>query len=216
MIDFFLHIDQSLDTILSTYKAWTYLILFGVIFAETGLVIAPFLPGDSLLFAAGMFSHRAEDGLNPIFLFFVLVSAAVLGDSTNYFIGKFLGPKLFKNGKARFFKKENLDRTHEFFEKYGAKTVIFARFVPIVRTFAPFVAGLGAMPYRKFIGYSVFGSILWVGICVFAGYFFGQVPAVRDNFTLAILSIIAVSVIPAAIEILRRRAKKPRPATESD
>ncbi|MGI8924681.1 MAG: DedA family protein [Fimbriimonadales bacterium] len=216
MIDFFLHIDQSLDTILSTYKAWTYLILFGVIFAETGLVIAPFLPGDSLLFAAGMFSHRAEDGLNPFILFFVLVAAAVLGDSTNYFIGKFLGPKLFKNGKARFFKKENLDRTHEFFEKYGANTVIFARFVPIVRTFAPFVAGLGAMPYRKFIGYSVFGSILWVGICVFAGYFFGQIPAVRDNFTLAILSIIAVSVIPAAIELLRRRVKKPRPATESD
>ncbi|HET6644771.1 MAG TPA: DedA family protein [Fimbriimonadales bacterium] len=216
MIDFFLHLDQSLDSVIQTYQGWTYLILFGVIFAETGLVIAPFLPGDSLLFAAGMFSHRTEGGLNPLILFVVLAAGAVLGDSTNYFIGKYLGPRLFRNEKSRFLKRENLAKTHAFFEKYGSNAIIFGRFVPIVRTFTPFVAGLGAMTYRRFIVYSLVGSSLWVGVCVAAGYLFGQIRIVRENFSVAILAIVLVTIIPAAIEILRHRRKARRVAEETD
>jgi membrane-associated protein len=209
MIDFFLHLDQHLRQVVMDYGAWTYPILFAIIFAETGLVLFPFLPGDSLLFGAGVISQQ-NVGLNVGLLFIVLTSAAIIGDSTNYFIGKVFGRRLFKNPNSKIFKKENLDKTHAFYEKYGANTVIFARFVPIIRTFAPFVAGLGAMEYRKFVLYSVTGSILWVGICLFAGYFFGQIPWVRDNFTVAILVIILATVIPAALEIWRhkRKAKK--------
>jgi membrane-associated protein len=206
MIDFFLHLDQHLRELVTQYGTWTYPILFGIIFAETGLVLFPFLPGDSLLFGAGVISQQ-NVGLNVGLLFLVLTSAAIIGDSTNYFIGKHFGRRLFKNPKSKIFKQENLDKTHAFYEKYGANTVIFARFVPIIRTFAPFVAGLGAMEYRKFVLYSVTGSILWVGICLFAGYFFGQIPWVRDNFTVAILVIIAATVIPAALEIWRHRRK---------
>ncbi len=215
MIDFFLHLDQHLRELVTTYDSWTYLILFGIIFAETGLVIFPFLPGDSLLFGAGVISQQ-NVGLNVGVLFVVLTSAAIIGDSTNYVIGKYFGRRLFQNPKSKIFKRENLDKTHEFYEKYGANTVIFARFVPIIRTFAPFVAGLGAMEYRKFIFYSVLGSNLWVGICLFAGYFFGQIPWVRDNFTVAILVIVAATVVPAALEIWRHRRKAKRASTEAE
>lgn len=215
MIDFFLHLDQHLRELVTTYDSWTYLILFGIIFAETGLVIFPFLPGDSLLFGAGVISQQ-NVGLNVGVLFVVLTSAAIIGDSTNYVIGKYFGRRLFQNPKSKIFKRENLDKTHEFYEKYGANTVIFARFVPIIRTFAPFVAGLGAMEYRKFIFYSVLGSNLWVGVCLFAGYFFGQIPWVRDNFTVAILVIVAATVVPAALEIWRHRRKAKRASTEAE
>jgi len=215
MIDFFLHLDQHLRELVTTYDSWTYLILFGIIFAETGLVIFPFLPGDSLLFGAGVISQQ-DVGLNVGLLFIVFTSAAIIGDTTNYVIGKYFGRRLFMNPRSRIFKRENLDKTHEFYEKYGANTVIFARFVPIIRTFAPFVAGLGAMEYRKFILYSVFGSILWVGICLFAGYFFGQIPWVRDNFTVAILVIVAATVVPAALEIWRHRRKAKSAGTEAE
>lgn len=206
MIDFFLHLDEHLRVLVTDYGTWTYLILFLIVFAETGLVLFPFLPGDSLLFGAGVLSHQ-DVGLNVGLLFVVFTSAAIIGDSTNYFIGKFLGRRMFRNPKSKIFRQQNLDRTHAFFEKYGANTVIFARFVPIIRTFAPFVAGLGAMEYRKFLAYSVFGSFLWVGVCLFAGYFFGQIPWVRDNFTVAILVIVAATVVPAVLEIWRHRRK---------
>ena len=212
MIDFFLHLDQHLREIVTNYGTWTYLILFAIVFAETGLVLFPFLPGDSLLFGAGVLSQQ-DVGLNVGLLFGVFTSAAILGDSTNYIIGKYFGRRLFRNPKSKVFKHENLDKTHEFFEKYGANTIIFARFVPIIRTFAPFVAGLGAMEYRKFILYSVSGSILWVGVCLYAGYFFGQIPWVRDNFTVAVLIIVVATVIPAAIEIIRHRLKSKKRAS---
>jgi membrane-associated protein len=212
MIDFFLHLDQHLREIVTNYGTWTYLILFAIVFAETGLVLFPFLPGDSLLFGAGVLSQQ-DVGLNVGLLFVVFTSAAIIGDSTNYVIGKYFGRRLFKNPNSRIFKHENLDKTHEFFEKYGANTVIFARFVPIIRTFAPFVAGLGAMEYRKFILYSIAGSVLWVGVCLFAGYFFGQIPWVRDNFTVAVLIIVVATVIPAAFEIIRHRLKAHRKAS---
>lgn len=215
MIDFFLHLDQHLRELVTTYDSWTYLILFGIVFAETGLVIFPFLPGDSLLFGAGVISQQ-DVGLNVGLLFVVFTSAAIIGDSTNYVIGKYFGRRLFENPKSKIFKHENLDKTHAFYEKYGANTVIFARFVPIIRTFAPFVAGLGAMEYRKFVLYSVTGSILWVGVCVFAGYFFGQIPIVRDNFTVAILVIVAATVVPAALEIWRHKRKAKAANQESE
>jgi membrane-associated protein len=212
MLEFFLHLDQHLREIVLQYGTWTYLILFAIIFAETGLVIFPFLPGDSLLFGAGVISQQ-DIGLDVKLLFLVFTSASILGDSTNYVIGKYFGRRLFKNPKSKIFKQQNLDRTHAFFEKYGANTIIFARFVPIVRTFAPFVAGLGAMEYRKFVLYSVAGSFLWVGVCLFAGFFFGQIPIVRDNFAIAILVIVAATVIPAALEIWRHRRKAKKQAT---
>ena len=212
MIDFFLHLDQHLRGIVMEYGTWTYLILFAIVFAETGLVIFPFLPGDSLLFGAGVISHQ-NVGLDVGILFAVFTSAAIIGDSTNYVIGKYFGRRLFKNPRSKIFKHENLDKTHAFFEKYGANTIIFARFVPIIRTFAPFVAGLGTMEYKKFVLYSVGGSILWVGVCLFAGYFFGQIPWVRDNFTVAILVIVAATVVPAALEIWRHRRKAKKQST---
>jgi membrane-associated protein len=215
MIDFFLHLDQHLRELVLDYHSWTYLILFGIVFAETGLVIFPFLPGDSLLFGAGVISQQ-DVGLNVGLLFLVFTSAAIIGDSTNYVIGKYFGRRLFQNPKSKIFKRENLDKTHSFYEKYGANTVIFARFVPIIRTFAPFVAGLGAMEYRKFLLYSILGSILWVGICLFAGYFFGQIPWVRDNFTVAILVIVAATVVPAALEIWRHKRKAKAASSQTE
>jgi membrane-associated protein len=214
LLDFFLHLDVHLKELMGNYQAWTYAILFLVVFCETGLVIAPFLPGDSLLFACGIFSQPTpgQFSFNPWLIGVTLASAAILGDSTNYFIGRFLGPRMFHNPKSRIFKRENLEKTHEFFERYGAKTVIFARFVPIIRTFAPFVAGIGTMPYPRFLLYSVAGSLLWVGVCVTAGYFFGSIPAVRSNFSIAMASVILITVIPAVIEILRQRRKRGRKA----
>lgn len=216
VLDFFTHLDDHLADVISNYGTWTYLILFLIIFAETGLVFAPFLPGDSLLFVAGLLSHEHHGALNPIALFFVLTSAAIIGDSTNYFIGRTLGPRMFRKENARFFKRSHLDRTHAFFEKYGAKTVILARFVPIVRTFAPFVAGLGAMTYKRFLFYSILGSYLWVGVCAGAGYFFGGIPAVQDNFGLAILALVFLSILPAVFEVAKHKlsSKKAAPKTE--
>lgn len=203
-IDFFLHLDKYLNVIIDDYGTWTYLILFTIIFLETGVVITPFLPGDSLLFAAGTFA--ALGSLNPIWLFVLLTTAAILGDTVNYWIGNYIGPRAF-SGEIRFLKKEYLDRTHEFYERHGGKTIILARFVPIIRTFAPFVAGVGAMTYSRFVMFNVVGGIVWVGIFTFAGFFFGNIPAVKENFTLVILVIIFLSVLPPIIEVLKERRR---------
>lgn len=209
-VDFFLHLDTHLAQVIQAYGTWTYALLFLIVFLETGLVVTPFLPGDSLLFAAGSFA--ALGALDASVLFVLLSVAAVLGDTVNYAIGKYLGPKVFHFPKSRFFNPEHLRRTHDFYEKYGAKTIVIARFVPIVRTFAPFVAGIGKMSYPKFLAYNVAGGVLWVAVCVFAGYFFGNLPFVKKNFTLVILAIIFVSVLPAVVEILRHRNASRRSA----
>jgi len=203
VIDLFLHLDTHLQTVIQSYGTWTYVILFLIIFCETGLVVTPILPGDSLLFAAGAFA--ATGSLDLAWLLILLTVAAVLGDAVNYAIGHFMGPKVFSQPDSRFLKREYLDRTHQFYEKYGGKTIIIARFVPIVRTFAPFVAGVGSMTYAKFASYNVVGGLLWVGVCVLAGYAFGNIPVVQENFTLVILGIIFVSILPGIIEFLRQR-----------
>jgi len=207
VIDFIVHLDTHLSDLIQTYGLWTYLILFVVIFCETGLVVTPFLPGDSLIFAAGTFAARGD--LKVGWLFLVLAAAAVLGDTVNYWIGKIIGPKIFHKEKTRFFKKEYLDRTHEFYEKYGAETIIIARFVPIIRTFAPFVAGIGRMSYLKFISYNVIGGVGWVAIFTFGGYFFGNIPFVKNNFSIVIIAIILISLVPAVLEFLKHRKKRP-------
>lgn len=200
LIDLFLHLDTHLSAIISQYGAWTYGLLFVVIFIETGLVVTPFLPGDSLLFAAGTFA--ALGSLNVWFLFLLLAAAAVLGDTVNYWIGHFLGDRAYH---IKWIKKEYLDRTHAFFEKHGGKTIFLARFVPIVRTFAPFVAGIGRMSYSYFFSYNVFGGIVWVALMTFTGYFFGNIPFIRDHFSLAIIVIILISLVPMGVEALRTR-----------
>ena len=202
-IDLFLHLDKHLAQVVTSYGGHTYALLFAVVFLETGLVVTPLLPGDSLLFAAGAFA--AVGSLKVGLLFALLSLAAILGDTLNYAIGAYLGPKVFHFPKSRFFNPEHLRRTHAFYEKYGGKTIIIARFVPIVRTFAPFVAGIGAMSYLRFLAYNVVGGVLWVAVCVFSGYFFGNQPIVKNNFSLVILAIIAISVLPAAFEYLRHR-----------
>ena len=206
IIDLFLHLDQHLNRIISDYGVWTHLILFLIVFAETGLVVTPFLPGDSLLFAAGTFA--ALGSLDLWLLVVLLIGAAILGDTVNYWVGAWIGPRAF-SGNVRFLRKDYLDRTHAFYEKHGGKTIILARFVPIIRTFAPFVAGVGAMSYPKFITYNVVGAVLWVGLFVPAGYFFGNIPTVRENFTLVILAIVALSVLPIAMEAIRARRSRP-------
>ncbi len=202
LIDLFLHLDKHLNSIIQTYGVWTYGLLFLVVFLETGVVVTPFLPGDSLLFAAGTFA--ALGSLRVELLFILLTTAAIIGDTVNYWIGHYIGPRAF-SGDIRYLKKEYLDRTHEFYEKHGGKTIILARFVPIIRTFAPFVAGVGAMTYGRFVTYNVVGGIVWVAIFTFGGYFFGNLPAVQENFTLVILAIIILSVLPAVYEVLKER-----------
>lgn len=204
LIDFVLHLDEHLSIIIQNFGVWTYLLLFLIIFLETGVVITPFLPGDSLLFAAGAFA--ALGALNIWVLFALLSLAAILGDTVNYWIGHYIGPRAF-SGNTRFLKREYLDRTHAFYEKHGGKTIILARFIPIIRTFAPFVAGIGAMTYDKFIVYNVTGAIVWVGLFLFGGYFFGNLPFVKDNFTIVILAIIGISVLPGVVEYLRERSR---------
>ncbi|MDR2018913.1 MAG: DedA family protein [Syntrophobacterales bacterium] len=204
-IDFFMHIDVHLNAIIAAYGIWTYLILFFVIFCETGLVVTPLLPGDSLLFAAGSFA--AKGALDMAWLLIILSVAAILGDTVNYWIGCILGPKVFSKEKIRFLNREHLDRTHQFYERYGGKTIVIARFVPIIRTFAPFVAGIGSMTYMRFIGYNVFGGALWIAVCVFAGFFFGNLPVVKENFSLVILAIIFISILPGIIEFARQKFK---------
>lgn len=201
--DLFLHLDKYLGLVIQNYGNWTYLILFLIIFCETGLVVTPLLPGDSLLFAIGTFCAL---GYLDIWKTLALLSvAAVLGDTVNYAIGHYIGPKVFHYKDSRIFKKEYLQKTHEFYEKYGGKTIIIARFVPIVRTFAPFVAGVGAMSYGKFLLYNVGGGLLWVFSLTLTGYYFGNIPVVKENFTLVILVIIIISVMPGVIEYLRHR-----------
>ena len=206
IIDMLLHIDKYLNSVIQQFGPWTYLILFAIIFAETGLVITPFLPGDSLLFAIGAIS--ATGSLKISWVFFILTAAAIIGDSVNYAIGKIFGEELVRIANSRILKKEYLDKTHRFFEKYGGKTIIIARFVPIVRTFAPFVAGLGKMSYLRFFTYNVVGGILWVSILVFCGYFFGNMPVVKENFSLVIFAIIIISILPGIIEFLRHKMRK--------
>jgi membrane-associated protein len=206
IVDLFLHLDQHLSQLISQYGTWTHLILFLIVFCETGLVITPFLPGDSLLFAAGTFA--ALGALDVRLVLLMLIVAAIAGDTLNYWVGAFIGPRAFR-GDIRFLRKDYLDRTHAFYEKHGGKTIILARFIPIIRTFAPFVAGVGAMSYPKFIAYNVIGAVLWVVLFVLGGYFFGNIPTVRDNFTLVILAIIAISVVPIVLEALRARRSRP-------
>ena len=211
LFDFVLHIDQHLDHLLVEYGTWTYAILAVIVFMETGLVVTPILPGDSLLFAAGMFAARGA--LNPHLVFLLLTTAALLGDNTNYWIGRYLGPRVLKNENSRILRKSYLDRTHAFFAHYGPITIVLARFVPIVRTFAPFVAGVGAMSYPTYFAYSVFGAVLWVGICTYAGYFLGNIPAIRDNFEIAVLLIVGVSLLPPIVEWARHRFGKNKEVT---
>jgi len=215
IIDFILHLDKYISILIQDFGLWTYLILFLIVFCETGLVVTPFLPGDSLLFAVGAFA--AKGSLNILWSFIILSAAAIIGDTVNYWIGHILGPKVFNNEKSRFFKKEYLDRTHQFYEKYGGETIIIARFVPIIRTFAPFVAGIGSMTYWKFLSYNIIGGIGWVAIFVFGGYFFGRIPFVEKNFTVIIFVIIIISMLPGIIEIIRHRrnARKEKEQVQS-
>ena len=206
LIDFIIHIDKYIDLLINTFGNFSYLILFIVIFCETGLVVMPFLPGDSLLFVSGAFAARGS--FNIFFLYFIFLLAAILGDSLNYWIGDFFGEKVFENWKL--FKKEHLERTKKFFNKHGGKTVLLARFIPFIRTFAPFVAGVGKMKYRKFLFYNILGGFLWVSLFLLSGYFFGQLPWVKENLTILIVLIIGVSVMPVVIEFLRNKLKKKR------
>lgn len=205
-VDLFLHLDKNLNYVIQTYGLLTYLFLFGIIFMETGLVVTPFLPGDSLIFVAGTLS--ATSSLNIGLLFILLCSAAILGDTVNYWIGHLVGPKVFMKENSRFFKKEYLEKTRRFYEKHGGKTIILARFVPIIRTFAPFVAGVGKMHYGQFISYNVVGGILWVSLFTFGGYWFGNLPIVKNNFHLSIFIIIFISILPGIIEYIKHKRHK--------
>jgi membrane-associated protein len=215
LIDIVLHLDKHLIELVQQYGMFSYGILFLIIFCETGLVVTPFLPGDSLLFAIGALS--AKGALNVYWIYLLLSLAAIMGDSTNYWIGYFVGPKVFRSESSRWLNRKHLVRTHEFYEKYGGKTIIFARFMPIIRTFAPFVAGIGRMTYLKFLFYSITGTIIWIGVFVTAGYWFANQTVVKDNFSLVVVAIIILSLIPAVIEVLRSRRSQAteRPAEVS-
>ena len=201
--DMLLHLDKYIDLLIRDYGMWTYLIFFIIVFCETGLVVTPFLPGDSLLFVAGTFA--ALGSLNLTWLLVILSAAAILGDTINYWIGNYIGPKVFQMQNSRVFRKEYLDRTHQFYEKYGPITIVIGRFIPIIRTFAPFLAGVGSMTYGKFLTYNVVGGILWIASFTLGGYFFGNLPFVRKNFTAVIIAIIIISVMPTVIEYMRQR-----------
>ena len=203
VVEILLHLDTHLDSVIRNYGFWTYGIFFLIIFLETGLVVTPFLPGDSLLFAAGTFA--ALGSLDAKWLIILLSLAAIVGDTVNYWIGYRVGPKVFRKENSRFLNKKHLHRTHQFYERYGGKTIIIARFVPIIRTFAPFVAGIGSMTYGRFITYNIVGGIAWVVIFILGGYFFGNIPLVRQNFSLVIVAIIILSILPGIIEFLRQR-----------
>ena len=208
IIDFILHIDQHLATLSASYGLWIYAILFLIVFCETGLVVTPFLPGDSLLFAAG--GIAAVGDMNIHIMVLVLLVAAILGDAVNFMIGKYFGAKLFANPDSKIFRRDYLNKTHAFYEKHGGKTIIIARFVPIVRTFAPFVAGMGNMNYGQFIRYNVIGAVLWVVLFSYAGYFFANIPVVKNNLGLVLGGIIVLSILPGVVEIIRaKRAAKP-------
>ncbi|HEV8355150.1 MAG TPA: DedA family protein [Gemmatimonadales bacterium] len=204
-IDLVLHLDRHLSDIIGRYGTWTYGILALILFCETGLVVTPLLPGDSLLFAAGTFA--ALGSLDPVLLNLLLFAAVLAGDNLNYWIGRFTGPRAFTD-RGRFFRRDYLDRTHAFFQRHGGKTVVLARFIPIVRTFTPFVAGIGAMTYPRFLAYSIAGGALWVTMFVWSGYYFGNLPVVRNNFSLVILAIIVLSVVPLVASLVRERVAR--------
>ena len=209
LIDIFLHLDVHLAEFVGRYGVWVYGLLFAIIFAETGLVVTPFLPGDSLLFAAGALA--ATGALDVRLLFLLLAGAAILGNTVNYSIGRFVGPRVFRGETShRLLNRQHLDRAHAFFDKYGGMAVVLTRFVPIIRTFVPFVAGAGAMRYSTFALYNVAGGVLWVGICLGAGYLFGNVPVVKNNFSLVALGIVAVSMIPMLVEWMKHKRKGQR------
>lgn len=212
LIDFILHIDTHLSEIIRDYGVWTYGVLFLIIFAETGLVIMPLLPGDSLLFAAGALAALPESGLNVHLLALLLFIAAVIGDSLNYYIGNKIGPAVFRREDSIWLRKKHLERAHAFFEKYGGRAIILARFVPIVRTFVPFVAGAGSMTYRRFFTYNVIGGFVWIYAFIYLGFFFGNLPVVKENFGLVIMAIIVVSVAPILIEGVRAWREQRRTA----
>ena len=206
LLDLVLHLDQHLTVLIQTYGTWVYLILFLIIYCETGLVVTPFLPGDSLLFVAGTLA--ASGALDVHGVFALLVLAAFGGDNTNYWVGRYLGPRVFKRERSRFLNPAHLQKTQRFYEKHGGKTVILARFLPIIRTFAPFVAGIGRMIYPKFMFYSCSGSVFWIGFFVYGGYYFGNIPVVKNNLTLFILGIIVLSIMPGIVEFVRQKMGK--------
>ncbi len=210
LADFILHIDRHLAEIIAAYGLGTYAVLFAIIFVETGLVVMPFLPGDSLLFAAGAFCAKPETGLNVHLMAALLVVAAVLGDTVNYWVGARVGPAVFKREDSVWLRRRHLDRAHEFFERYGGRAVILARFVPIVRTFVPFVAGVGRMTYARFLAYNVIGGVVWITFFTYAGHLFGNQPFVQRNFKLVIAAIIVLSVVPIVLEVVRERRRRGR------
>ncbi len=212
LVDFILHIDRHLAEIIASYGLWTYGVLFLIIFAETGLVVMPLLPGDSLLFAAGAFSAKPETGLNVHLMALLLFIAAFLGDTVNYWVGRKVGPAVFKREDSIWLRRKHLDRAHAFFEKYGGRAVILARFVPIVRTFVPFIAGVGAMSYGRFMAYNLVGGFIWIYFFTYAGFFFGNQPFVQQNFKVVILAIIVISVLPIVVEFFREWRKSRQPA----
>lgn len=207
LLDFILHIDKYLNEWVSTYQTWTYLILFLIIFCETGLVVTPFLPGDSLLFAAGTIAAMDGQPISIAILIIVVIIAAFSGDNTNFFIGRLIGKKVYEKN-YKLIRREYLDKTHAFYEKHGGKTLVIARFMPIIRTFAPFVAGVGEMKYLRFISFSIIGNFLWVFSFTLAGYFFGNIEFVKKNFTIVILSIIIISLLPSVIAVLKHKFQK--------
>ncbi len=206
-IDIVLHLDKHLQMLVQNYGTWVYLILFAIVFCETGLVVTPFLPGDSLLFVAGALA--AAGGLNVHLLVVLLIIAAILGDAVNYSIGRYLGPKVFHDEGSRFLNRAYLNKAHEFYERHGGKTIIIARFIPIIRTYAPFVAGIGSMPYPRFAMFNVVGAVIWVVSLAYAGFFFGNIPWVKSNLSLVIITIIILSILPAIAEVLRQKLSKP-------
>lgn len=206
IINVFLHIDKYLGLVIENFGNWSYLILFVIIFIETGVVIMPFLPGDSLVFACGAFAALGH--FNPLILFVVMVSASIIGDNVNYAIGKYLGPKIFSKENVKLLNKEHLDKTHKFYEKHGGKTIIFAKFMPIIRTFAPFVAGIGKMSYMKFLMYNITAALCWITTFLFLGYFFGTMPVVQNNFMYVIIAIVLISFAPAVITFIKSKRAK--------
>lgn len=216
LFDFLLHLDKNIQNLVSNYGGSAYLILFLIIFAETGLVFCPFLPGDTLLFAVGLYARPEKGAFSLPIALGLLILAAMTGDQTNYHLGKYFGMKWFKNEKSKFFKKENLEKTHEYFERRGPSTVIFARFIPIVRTTAPFVAGMGTMQHKIFTMFSTVAAFLWVGICMGSGYLFGGIPAVQHNFGLAALGMLLLSLIPLSYEVITYRSSKKKAGDRKD
>lgn len=205
LFNFIIHLDEHLLAFVSAYGSWTYVLLFLIIFCETGIIFTAILPGDSLLFAAGALTAHATDFLNVHALFILLVIASASGNSLNYLIGKWLGPRVFRSNQSWLFNQKHMDHAHRFYERYGGKTIIIARFIPIIRTFAPFLAGIGYMTYQQFLFYSFIGAFLWIGVLVYGSFLFGNIPIVKEHFSLVILAIVTLSILPPIVEFLRRR-----------